>query len=80
MAQIWPLAQTKVTEPAAARHLGNQTLALGRAERLRGQGLPEPRGSAMRNPRLSPSCLLSPGLKEGDAFCSSSPQESSRGA
>lgn len=28
MAQIWLPAQTKVTEPTAARHLGNQTLAL----------------------------------------------------
>lgn len=43
MAQIWPPAQTKVTEPAAAGHPENQTLALGRAEGLRGQGLPEPR-------------------------------------
>lgn len=77
MAQIWPPAQTKVTEPTAARHLGNQTLALGRADRLRGH---EPRGSMRRNPWPRPSCLLSPGLKEGDAFCSSSPQESSRGA
>ena len=80
MAQIWPPAQTKVTEPAAAGHPGNWTLALGRAERLRGQGLPEPHGSVRRNPRLRPSCLFRPGLKEGDAFCSSSPQESSRGA